>query len=243
MSNDKLKAKLRKRQEELKKGGGNYDYFIFKEGTTRMRPLPTPPNKDWALEITHFYIGGEVKGVISAATFGERCALYEYWQKLKKSKKASDQKFADRMRPKQKFMVAHIKYEDDKGKTIDEKAGAKPALLHKGMYQSLLDFYLDDDKGDFTDPKTGYDIKYKRTGSGQMDTEYTLLDARPTKLASPYSKKTYDIEAMIRELVPSYETSVSYLEDFLKTSKKEAEEKDEDEAPRKKKKKKKRSDV
>jgi hypothetical protein len=234
---DKLKAKLAKRQADLKKGGGSYEYFVIKEGTTRLRPLPAPKNKDWAFEVTHFYLGGEVKGFISPVTFGERCAVYEYWEKLKKSKKESDQKLADQIKPKQKYMVAHIKYLDVKGKEIDRKAGPKLLFLHKGMYQTLLDFYLDDEKGDFTLPKTGYDIKYKRSGTGQMDTEYTVFDCKPTRLDEEYATTKYDPEVMVRDIAKSYEETVDILETFLKTKKKSSDE-DEDEAPAKPKKKK-----
>jgi hypothetical protein len=239
MSEDKLKEKLRKRQEALKKGSGSYDYFVIKEGTTRMRPLPAPKNKDWAVEIIHFYLGGEIKGLISAQSFGERCAVYEYWEKLKKSKKESDQKLADKIKPKQKYMAAHIKYNDDKGKDIDRKAGAKLLLLHKGMYQTLLDFYLDDEKGDFTSAKLGYDIKYKRQGTGQMDTEYTVLDCKPSRLDPEFASERYDPEAMAKELTKSYDESLEILEKFLKSEKKkpQGEDGDDEERPRKKKKK------
>lgn len=243
--NNKLKEKLRKRQEDLKKGSGSYDYFIIKEGTTRMRPVPAPANKDWAVEITHFYLGSEIKGVISPASWGEPCAIYEAWEKLKKSKKESDQILADKMKPKQKFMVAHIKYEDEKGTKIDEKAGVKLLFLHKGMYQTLLDFYLDDEKGDFTDPKEGYDIKYKRTGSGQMDTEYNVFDCKPTRLDKKYSKEVYDPEEMARSLTPSYDETLELLEKFLKSTKKSKGSDDDEDSgnERKPKKKKKRSDA
>jgi len=38
--------------------------------------------------------------------------------------------------------------------------------------------------GDFTHPQTGFDIRVTRKGTGQFDTEYTLLPGRPKPLTA-----------------------------------------------------------
>jgi hypothetical protein len=214
--------KIKKRKEELsKRGGGKYQYFIFKEGTVRMRPLPTPEDEDIGIEVITFYLGKELGGIISPATFGEPCGLMEKYEKLSNSKDEDDQNLASTMKPKKRMMVPHIKYKDEKGTQVDEDAGAKLALLTNNQYQDLTDLFLDEENGDMTDPKKGYDIKYKRTGKGQFDTEYSLLTCKSTPLPKKYNK-IYSPEEMVRAIMPTYEDTVSLAKKFLKLDTKES---------------------
>src|SRR6185369_7077990 len=127
-------------------------------------------------------------------------------------------------------------YKDEKGKEIDKEAGVKLLLVSAGVYQELIDLYLDSDAGDFTDPIKGYDIKIKRTGKGMTDTEYTVLRGNPSKLDKAYRKEV-DPEAMVKALVPTYEETKQMLEDFLHLAPEEEEEKSSKKDKKKKKKK------
>lgn len=209
--------KMKKRREELaRKGGGNYQYFIFsKEGTYRMRPLPVPEDDEFGVEVVTFFLGKELGGVVSPASFGEPCYLMETYNKLQNSEDDDEKSLAAQLKPKKRYMVPHIKFQDEKGTKVDEEAGAKLALLTSGQYQDLCDLYLDDEHGDFTDPKDGYDIKYKRTGKGMTDTEYSTLACKPTRLPKKYNK-IYNPEEMVRSLMPTYEETKSLAKKFLK---------------------------
>jgi hypothetical protein len=155
----------------------------------------------------------------------------ELYNKLSNSKSTDDQDAAKDMRPKKRYLVPHIVYKDEKGKEVDKEVGAKLALLTEQQYNSVLDLYLDPEQGDFTDPKNGYDIKYKRVGKGQFDTEYSVVPCRPSPLPKEF-RKTYDLEKMVRDIIPTYEKSKEIKKLYLSGS-----ETEEEERPKKKKKK------
>ncbi len=204
------KKKIKASQE-----GGNMIFFKA-DTTTRIRVLPVPEDQEFGMEIVHFYPNQEIKGVISPMTFGEPCALMEKYEELKNSKDEDDKALAAKLKPKRKFVVPCIRYEDKLGKKVDEKTGAKLAQLTVGQYQDLIDLYLDEENGDFTDPKKGYDIKVTRTGSGMMDTEYSTLAGKTSALHSKFNK-VYDLNAMVRKEIPSYEHTQEIMDQFLGT--------------------------
>lgn len=223
--------KMKKRQADLEKGsGGSYKYFLFtKEGTRRMRPLPAPDDEEFGVEVTTFFLGKEIGGVVSPTSFGGPCAIMEAYQKLLNSKNEDDKTLAAQLKPKKRYMVAHIAYLDDKGLKVDEDSGAKLALLTAGQYQDLCDLFLDDEHGDFTDPINGYDIKYKRVGKGMTDTVYSTLTCKSTKLPKKYNK-IHDPLKMAKAITPTYEETQDMVKKFLKvdisSSKKKSSSKD-----------------
>lgn len=223
----KLREKLEKRQKKLKEGN-SLPFLTFPEGTTRIRILSAGKDEDFAIEATRFYLGQNIGGVVSPATFGEPCALLEAYQELKNSGDDDDAQLLKDLKPRKGYFVAVLKM-DEKGKAVEE--GPKLAIIPKGIYESLIDYMLDEDQGDFTDPKEGYDVKIKRTGKGLTDTEYTLLPCKPTKLDKKYAG-VHDLEKMLRDISASYEETEEKLNEFLGTSKD-----DEDDKPKKKSKK------
>lgn len=237
MAKETLKERLAKKRESLKKSGPG-KFLTVKEGTTRIRVLPVGEEKDWAIESVYFYLGvKDNMGVISPATFSEKCAIMKAHRELSESSNKSDREMATKFKPGRRFLIPVIKYKDEKGKEIDTEVGVKLLLVSAGIYQDMLDVYLDDDAGDFTDPKKGYDLKIKRTGKGKNDTEYTLLRANPTPLDKAYRKEV-DLEKMVKEIIPSYKDTKDIIEQYFNLPPKDDEE-DLDEKKDKKKKKKK----
>lgn len=240
MASKKFIEKMKKRSEELAKGGkGNYDFFMVKEGITRMRPLPVGEDVEFGFEVTTFFLGKKHGTIISAATFGEKCAIMNKYNKLKDSKAEADRDLANRFKPSVKIVMPHIKFNDEHGKEVDTANGAKLALLSKGCYQQAVDLYVDPEQGDFTDPLEGYDLKYKRSGKGKQDTVYTVSPCKPTKLPKEF-RKVYDPETMVRGMVKSYDESLEIIREFIKDPGSD-DAVEETKAPLKKKKKKKSS--
>lgn len=224
--NPTLKKKLLARRKSLKESTEGNSMLYFKaDETVRIRPLPVAEDEEFGMEIVYFYPNQDIKGVISPMTFGEPCALYEKYEELKASKDDGDKELAQALKPKRKFVVPVIKYLDAKGKKVDDKTGVRLAQMTVGQYQDLIDLYLDDDNGDFTDPKNGYDLKITRTGSGQFDTEYSTIPGAKSALPSKYNK-VIDIKEMLMKEIPSYEETQEILAKFLG---------EDDEKPKKKK--------
>jgi hypothetical protein len=229
-----LRQRLTEKVESLKRGGPN-PMITFKEGKTRIRILPVGEENDWGIEVTYFFLGlKEQYSLISAATFGEKCAFQEAYDRLSTSKKESEREFAKkRLKPGRRFIVPAIKYTDEKGLEIDKEMGIKPALFPSGIYEQAVELFLDDDNGDFTDPLKGYDLKVKRTGKGKNDTEYSLIKCNSSKLPKEL-RGEIDLEKMIRDLIIPYKKSKELLEKYLNIP---VEEDEEEEKPKKKKKK------
>lgn len=209
------KKKLLAQKQKLKESSEGSIMLYFKaDQTLRIRPLPVKEDDTFGMEIVYFYPNADIKGVISPMTFGEPCALYEKYEELKESKDEGDKELATALKPKRKFVVPCISYVDTAGKQVDEKKGVRLAQLAPGQYQDMIDLYLDDEQGDFTDPVKGYDLKITRTGSGQFDTEYSIVPGKPSALAKKYNK-IYNTEELLRKAVPSYEETQSILAKFL----------------------------
>lgn len=224
---------MEERAKKLKdRSSGPIKFFFIKEGVTRMRMPQIVDDQEFCTEVTYFYFGKEIGGFVSPQTFGEPCPAWELYQKLKTGDD-DDKEVAGKITPKRRYMGPHYRFKDEKGKEVDTDLGVKLCLLTGAIYQDITDMYLDDEKGDFTDPKEGYDFKYKRTGTGQFDTEYSVLDCKPSRCHAKYRKKVYDPEEMIRDIMPSYEDIEVMLNDYLGMGT------GDDGAPKKKKKKKK----
>jgi hypothetical protein len=232
-----LKDRLIEQKAEMaKKGKGGFIQKQKDEGTLRMRILPTGEENDIAFEITYFYLGNskELGTVVSPATFGEPCALMEEFQKLKKSKDEDDMELAKKLMPKSAFVIVPLIYKDGKGKGIDEQMSGKPFQITNTVYNQIIDLYLDEDEwGDMTDPKKGYDIKVTRTGKGMNDTKYSVSACKNTPLPAEYRKTVIDLESVIKEKTATYEETLAKLEAFMGAS---PDDDDEDDRPRKSKK-------
>lgn len=218
MASEKLKKKLQKRQKELsQKGGGKIPYFLVKEGTTRIRLLPVGEEEP-GQEATFFYINKEIGGIVSPMTFDEPCAIMEAHEKLKKSKDENDRELAKSIQPKKRYFALCYKYKDEKGTQVDHESGVKLVILTSQLYQEIIDLYLDEEQGDMTDPISGYDLKLKRTGTGQFDTEYHATPCKPTKMDMKYRKMTFDPQEELRKVTASFEETEKIVEQVIGVS-------------------------
>jgi hypothetical protein len=237
--NKALKKRLLEKQKKLKERASGSRWRTIKEGTLRARPLPVVEGQDWSIEVQLSPFNKDVN-FISPSTFGMPCAWKEMYDRLANSKDEADRKFAKtKMQLRKKVLMPHLFFKDIKG---EEEDGSGLLQLTPNQVVELIDLYCDEDEaGDFTDPDTGYDIKYSRTGSGKNDTEYSQRPCKSTKLPKKY-RKPIDLEQMIKDMLPSYKETKRMVEAFLNT-RNDDEPDEQDEAPRKKKKKKKNRDL
>lgn len=226
---DKMLA--RKKQLESK---GNGQGLIFpKEGVLRVRMKSPGDDQELGIEIIQFYLGKEIGGVISPATFGEPCPFMEKYDELKSSKDPEDKTLAKLLVPRRRYVIGGIIYADEKGTKVDYEGKDKGILVPRQVYQDITELYLDEDEaGDMTDPINGYDIKIKRSGTGQFDTTYSATQCKPTKLDQKY-RGTIDLEGIVRSQIKSYDELEEILQKFLNEDHDTSDE--EEEKPKKKK--------
>lgn len=235
-STSDLKERMRQKKEALKSRGKG-DMIFIKEGTLRVRTLFCGDENDFVAEVQQFYLGGEIKGVISPHSIGKPCAIWEKYEELKESDDPDDKDLAKKLVPKSKFLMPVAVFLDEKGKKLDNDKSGKMVMLSKGLYEEIIDLFLDEEWGDMTNPKDGYDLKLKRTGTGKQDTEYSCSPCRNTKAPSGFNKEV-DINEMLSGIIPTYEETEGFISSFLHSSPGGDEEK-----KSKKKKKKKKSDL
>ena len=232
MSKKTLKEKMADKQEELKRKNSGNIFFQKADTTTRVRILNMGEEEEFIKEIVQFYLGNDIKGVISPQTFGEPCGINEGYEELKTSKESSDKELASKFSPKKKYLAWVAICKDGKGKDWEEEP--KFVLLSAGQYGEILDLFLDDDDwGDMTNPLEGYDIKLKRIGSGKTDTKYSVSPCSKSKSPKAFRKEIYDLDEQVQAIMPSYEETKNLLETYLGL-----EHDDDEDEPKKKKKKK-----
>ena len=232
MAKESIKERLKRKKEELKSRSEMGDIVFLKDGDPkRVRILNMGEENDFIKEVTQFYLGSEIKGVISPSTFGEPCAIMETYEELKNSEEDEDKELATKFSPRNKYLAFCAFYKDNAGKELDTNLSPRFVLLTSGLYQDIIDLYLDEDEwGDMTDPEDGYDIKLSRSGKGMTDTEYSVNPCKPTRAPREFRNKVYDLDEEVRKIIPSYEETQRLLDKFLGTNSD-----DEDDKPRKKK--------
>ena len=104
----KEKMLARKKQLESKGNGGGFVYP--KEGTLRMRIKSPGDDQELGIEVIQFYLGKDLGGIISPATFDEPCPFMEKYKELRDSKDEDDKALAKLLIPKTKYVVAGIIY-------------------------------------------------------------------------------------------------------------------------------------
>lgn len=232
----KTKKSLRERMLDKKKklserGGGGFILRQKDEGTIRVRILPT--GDDFSHDVTTFYLDG-IGGCNSPATFGEPCALMDTFNELKSSDDEFDKELAKKLVPRNKIVIPVIWYKDLKGKEVDDEQSNRLLQIAGGVAQQLIDLYLDDDEwGDMTDPKNGYDIKITRTGKGRLDTNYTVSACKNTPLPKQFQKTVVNLEDMVKSQIDPYDKTVELRDKFLGFDGTEEDE-DDDYTPKKK---------
>lgn len=234
-SKTSLAERMRQKREELKRKASLG--FIFKqkeEGTMRVRILPTGEDNDFMYEMVYFWLGNELGSLVSPSSFGEPCALTELYHKLKASKDEADKDLAKKLIPRPMYLVPVLVYKDDKGKKIDTDKSGKLLQIPRSLFQQIIDYYLDEDEwGDMTDPKNGYDLKITREGTGIKDTRYSVQPCKNTPIPKEYAKEI-DLEEMVRNQVATYEETLEASTNWLDSAMEE--EDDEDKSKKKKKK-------
>lgn len=221
---------LARKKKLAEKASGNG--FVFpKNGTTRVRLLSPGPTEELGIEVIRFYLGDH--SVYSPATFDEPCPFMEKYQELNSSKDEDDKKLAKKLVPSRRYVVAGIIFKDDKGREMDYDGKPRGIMVPSSVYQDIVELYLDEDEaGDMTDPKNGYDIKIERTGTGQYDTSYSVRNCKPTKMDKKLLK-VVDLQEIVRSQIKSYDELEEELNNFLNNA--SADDDDDDDEPKKKK--------
>lgn len=178
-------ALVRQQMKKLKtKRGGTWRP---EKGKNIIRILPPWSEEGyWYKDALRHYVPGkgktgEGKGVIPcSANDGSRCAICDMRTKLGESAKPSRQKMADELKPSREYYVNLVDMNN-------ADAGVQVGRLAESVINKLLEYMLEPEWGDFTDPHEGYNVILTRTGEG-LKTQY---DVRLSKTSTPLKTKRW----------------------------------------------------
>ncbi len=233
---------MKKKRAEIGQG----KYWEPKEGKNQIRILP-PYSEDgvWMFELSLHYGFVDEEGRKRAYPClrqwkKQRCPGCDAISELKKVDGGG--KAADRLRPKPKYYV----------NLIDRRVGEDKVFIYGFSGKAINEIlsYDDDeeDYGDITNPKKGFDIVVEKEGSG-LKTRYSIR-IKPKSVPAGKFPELYNLEEEVpteitsREMADMIQAQYGELlsdfdpDEYGKKAKKKREEEDEEDEPKKRKKKK-----
>lgn len=162
---------------------GGSDFWNPSDGETRIRVMP-PATEDqddfWFKTATHFNVGPDERAVPCPSESGIRdsCFLCRLGKRLGRGDE-DEQAEAEDIGARPRFLISIVDY-------ADPEEGVQVWPCPVTVFRQLKKFRLNEDEyGDMTDLKEGYDIIVERAGSG-INTKY---DATPARKNSAFPTK------------------------------------------------------
>jgi len=183
-------------------------------GEYTVRLLPWKNNDGQPFKERWFYYNIGQGSILAPNQFGKNDPIQELINKLHASGKKDDKELAKKLYPKMRaFAPVIVRGQEEKGVMLWS--------MSKGVYARLLEFFLDSDIGDITDPSEGFDLKVKIIKQpGKMYADTVVDPARKqSKLAESEDKTASLLNSVpdIDELykLKSYEDIKKQLESWL----------------------------
>ncbi len=233
------KEAMKKKRAEI----GQSKYWQPKEGKNQIRILPPYSDEGvWMYELALHYGFTDAEDRKRAYPCmrqwkQEKCPACDAIAELKKVDGGS--KAADRLRARSKYYV----------NLIDRRVGEDKVFIYGfsgKMMNEILSYDDDEDYGDLTNPKKGFDIILEKTGSG-LTTRYAIR-IKPKSTPAGDFPDLFDLEAEVpneitaREMADLLQKQYEELledfdpEEYGKKKKRKEEDDEEEEKPKKKKK-------
>ena len=175
-------ASIRKKLNQL--SGQNSKRNVMwrpEEGTeTTIRLIAYPDNDGQPFkELMFYYNIGNNPGLLAPYQFGKADPIQELITSLRDEGSKESYELAKKLYPKMRcYAPVIVRGEEDKGVRL--------WAFGKQIYQTLLNFMLDEDYGDITDPTDGRDIRVVCTKTpGRM---WATTEVRPRGKDSPLSE-------------------------------------------------------
>jgi len=151
------------------------------EGSETTVRLIAYPNNDGQpfKELMFYYNIGNNPGLLSPYQFGKPDPIQELITKLRDEGSKESYELAKKLYPKMRcYAPVIVRGEEEKGVRL--------WAFGKQVYQTLLNYMLDEDYGDITDPIEGRDVRV--TCTKQPGKMWTSTDVRPRGKDSPLSE-------------------------------------------------------
>lgn len=148
------------------------------ETTVRLMAYPDNDGQPFK-ELMFYYNIGTNRGLLSPYQFGKPDPIQELITKLRDEGSKESYELAKKLYPKMRcYAPVVVRGEEEKGVRL--------WAFGKTVYQTLLNYMLDEDYGDITDPHEGRDVRVScQKNPGQ---QWATTDVRPRGKDSPLSE-------------------------------------------------------
>jgi len=157
----------------------------------------------------HWGVGPEKRRVMCRQTLTQQkepvyCPVCEWAASLQNSNKKEDVVLGKELQAQDRYVMNIIDIaEPEKGVQIFE--------CGKGLFNDILQLFLDEEYGDIDDLNTGRNVKIERVGSTKFDTRYSVMPAAQQSRVNPrVMEKVYDLDVLYK--VPEVDELVAILE-------------------------------
>lgn len=177
-------AKMKEKEEELKKQGGQF--WGPKDGKNKIRIAPPQEGMEefFAEGGFHYKVGPEEKSFPCPRLGQERpdCFLCNKTTDLDKGDE-DDKAEAKEIRANKRYIIPIIDLmdKDEDGKV---KGPIQFWLAGSTAFKQVISYFTDDQYGDISDPDTGYNLTVSKSGKG-MKTEYEVRADKNDSLWPP----------------------------------------------------------
>lgn len=190
------------------------------EATVRILSFPNNDGQPFVERYFYYNIGNN-PGLLSPNQFGKPDPIQELINKLRDEGTKESYEMAKKLYPKMRvYAPVVVRGEEDKGVRI--------WAFGKTIYQSLLNFMLDEDYGDITDPTSGRDIRVLCTKTPGR--QWATTEVRPRGKDSPLHENNGKAKELIDSIpdvdemfsLKSYEELERIINDWLSSDEDES---------------------
>ena len=180
-----IRAKLNKLSGNNKSRNTMWRPVEGEEHTVRLLSFPDNEGQPFK-ELWFYYNIPNQRGLLAPYQFGKKDPIQELITKLRDDGSKESYELSKKLYPSMRAYAAVIvRGEEEKGVQIWS--------FGKTVYTTLLNYMVDEDYGDITDPSDGFDIKVncnKRPGQ-----QYAMTEVRPRPRSTPLSKNAKSTKA------------------------------------------------
>jgi len=160
------------------------------EHTVRLISFPDNEGQPFK-ELWFYYNIPNQRGLLAPYQFDEKDPIQELISKLREDGSKESYELAKKLYPSMRcYAAVVVRGEEDKGVQIWS--------FGKTVYQTLLNYMLDEDYGDITDVKDGFDIKVSCTKPPGR--QYAMTDVRPRPRSTPLTKDTKQVKEWLSNI-------------------------------------------
>lgn len=200
---------------ENKSKRGNYKFWKpIKFGRYTVRFLP-PNNSDglFFYETAQHRIGDNY--YFCPRSEDDDCPICEYYKSLYDDGSDEAVALAKEIKPRKQYLY-NIIVREELGQEVDNPKITHTYMSGKTLYETLMDYFFDEDYGDLTDVENGYDFTIVKEQGDLGFPNYKK--SKPRKNPSPLFEDDDDIEEVL-ENIPDLRAEVEYKSyDELKES-------------------------